>query len=109
MCIRDRCFKDAVKGNAQFHHAQVGAQMAAGEGKGVDEGCLLYTSEKDMVVKAQSGEFSQVQILLFMVRLVEQEDDGNVRLAEVVRNALVNGSEVVPAVQHEEEIGRAHV
>ena len=32
------CFKDAVKGNAQFHHAQVGAQMAAGEGKGVDEG-----------------------------------------------------------------------
>ena len=33
-----RCFKDAVKGNAQFHHAQVGAQMAAGEGKGVDEG-----------------------------------------------------------------------
>ena len=65
--------------------------------------------EKDVVVKAQSGEFSQVQILLFMVRLVEQEDDGNVRFTEVVRNALVNGSEVVPAVQHEEdEVRRFH-
>ena len=32
-----RRFKDAVKGNAQFYHAQVGAQVASGEGKGVNE------------------------------------------------------------------------
>ena len=33
-----RRFKDAVKGNAQFYHAQVGSQVASGEGKGVNEG-----------------------------------------------------------------------
>ena len=33
-----RRFKDAVKGNGQLHHAQVGAQMAPRDGKGVDEG-----------------------------------------------------------------------
>lgn len=32
-----RRFKDAVKGNAQFYHPQVGAQVASGEGKGVNE------------------------------------------------------------------------
>lgn len=56
-----------------------------------------------MVVKTQSGKFAQIKVLFFVVGFVKKEDDGNVRFAEVVRDALVDRCKVIPAVQHEED------
>ena len=54
--------------------------------------------EEDVVIKTESGEFTQVEVLFFVVSLVEKQHDRYFRFAEMVRDALVNRGEVVPAV-----------